>query len=142
MRFRKLRIAWSVVWGIACISLIALWVRSNYWIDQVLVPVTHSAYVALGSMPNAFGVGLTHKSPTGTWAMLNMPTIDWLIALGESGDSWSGASCFKMAAGAIMMPYWFGVLLAAAFATAPWLCWRFTLRTLLIAMTAVPSCLL
>ena len=27
MRFRKLRIAWSVVWGIACVLLIALWVR-------------------------------------------------------------------------------------------------------------------
>jgi len=28
MRFRKLRIAWSVVWGLACVSLIVLWVRS------------------------------------------------------------------------------------------------------------------
>src|SRR6476620_6466011 len=30
MRFRKLRIAWSVVWGLAAVLLIALWVRS-YW---------------------------------------------------------------------------------------------------------------
>jgi hypothetical protein len=28
MRFRKLRIAWSVFWGIACVLLIVLWVRS------------------------------------------------------------------------------------------------------------------
>src|SRR6476660_6623621 len=28
MKFRKLRIAWSAVWGIACVLLIALWVRS------------------------------------------------------------------------------------------------------------------
>ncbi len=28
MRFRKLRIAWSVVWGLAAVLLIALWVRS------------------------------------------------------------------------------------------------------------------
>ena len=32
MRFRKLRIAWSVVCGIACVLLIVLWVRS-YWYD-------------------------------------------------------------------------------------------------------------
>jgi hypothetical protein len=28
MRFRKLRIAWSVGWGIICVLLIVLWVRS------------------------------------------------------------------------------------------------------------------
>ena len=31
MRFRKLRIAWSVVCGIACVLLIVLWVRSYWW---------------------------------------------------------------------------------------------------------------
>ena len=30
MKFRKLRIAWSVVWGVAAVLLIVLWVRS-YW---------------------------------------------------------------------------------------------------------------
>src|SRR3954471_23472340 len=29
MRFRKLRIAWSVVWGLACVLLVVLWVRSH-----------------------------------------------------------------------------------------------------------------
>ena len=34
MRFRKLRIAWSVGCGlVACVLLIALWVRS-YWFDD------------------------------------------------------------------------------------------------------------
>ena len=27
MKYRKLRIAWSVVWGILCVLLIVLWVR-------------------------------------------------------------------------------------------------------------------
>src|SRR5689334_14707894 len=30
MRFRKLRIAWSVFWGLACVLLTVLWLRS-YW---------------------------------------------------------------------------------------------------------------
>ena len=34
MRFRKLRIAWSVVWGIACVLLIVLWVRSYWSVDD------------------------------------------------------------------------------------------------------------
>src|SRR5437868_3446581 len=30
MRFRKLRIAWSVVWGLVCVLLIAWWISSYY----------------------------------------------------------------------------------------------------------------
>jgi hypothetical protein len=33
-RFRKLRIAFSAVCGIACVLLIALWVRSYMWRDN------------------------------------------------------------------------------------------------------------
>src|ERR1700754_4951271 len=36
--FRKVRIAWSVLWGVAAVLLVALWVRS-YWVqDRVFVP--------------------------------------------------------------------------------------------------------
>src|SRR4051794_19852377 len=34
MRFRKLRIAWSVFWGLACVLLVVLWVRSYWWEDE------------------------------------------------------------------------------------------------------------
>ena len=33
MRFRKLRIAWLVAWGVACVLLVVLWVRS-YWREE------------------------------------------------------------------------------------------------------------
>src|SRR5690242_21864416 len=35
MRFRKLRIAWSVFWGLAAALLITFWARSYWWIDMV-----------------------------------------------------------------------------------------------------------
>src|SRR3954462_7934574 len=37
MRYRKLRIAWSVAWGLATVLLIALWVRSYHWQDFISV---------------------------------------------------------------------------------------------------------
>jgi hypothetical protein len=38
MRFRKLRIAWSVGWGVAAVLLIVLWVRSFVFLDSALHP--------------------------------------------------------------------------------------------------------
>src|SRR3954470_16105716 len=35
LRFRKLRIAWSVFWGLACVLLVVLWVRSYWRFDTV-----------------------------------------------------------------------------------------------------------
>jgi hypothetical protein len=142
MRFRKLRIAWSVLCGIACVLLIVLWVRSHRWVDQVFVPVTQTGYICLGSMPDAFGVGLTGESPSGTLEKISMPTIAWLFATSEGTDNpWSGATMFSISAGGVTMPYWFGVLLSVAIGTAPWFAWRFSLRTLLIATTLVAAAL-
>src|SRR4051795_6039764 len=41
MRFRKLRIAWSVVWCLACVLLIALWVRSYRRADSLGISRVH-----------------------------------------------------------------------------------------------------
>ena len=42
MRFRKLRIAWSVAWGVLCMMLIALWGWSYYDAGRLvlLLPAT------------------------------------------------------------------------------------------------------
>ena len=39
MRYRKLRIAWSVAWGLLAVILIALWVRSYWWMDVRLTDI-------------------------------------------------------------------------------------------------------
>src|SRR5947207_15784433 len=35
MRFRKLRIAWSVICGLACVLTLVLWVRSYWYLDML-----------------------------------------------------------------------------------------------------------
>jgi len=138
MRFRKLRIAWSIGCAIVSVLLIVFWVRSHYWVDQVFLPITQSAYVTLGSTPDAFGVGLTDSSPNGAFGTFHMPVTDWLAAVSDgTSNSWSGVMMFSISADGAILPYWFGVLMSAAFGTAPWLPCRFRLRTLLIGTTLV-----
>src|SRR3954462_321843 len=35
MRFRKLRIAWSVIWGLACVLIVVFWGRSYWYADTI-----------------------------------------------------------------------------------------------------------
>src|SRR5688572_24972679 len=53
MRFRKLRIAWSVAWGIACLLLIVLWMRSYWYIDYMNTYTSSERSVSFSSR---FGV--------------------------------------------------------------------------------------
>ena len=37
MKFKKLRIVWSVICGLACILLMGLWIRSYWWADDLII---------------------------------------------------------------------------------------------------------
>ena len=52
MKFRKLRIAWSVAWGAVAVLLCALWVR-NYWSGDVYL--------------HWFGIALNSALATASW---------------------------------------------------------------------------
>jgi hypothetical protein len=53
--------------------------------------------------------------------------------------SWIGFGAYWLSSTdyGVLVPHWFLLVLAGTFAALPWLRWRFTLRTLLIATTLV-----
>jgi hypothetical protein len=55
MRFRKLRIAWSAMCGIACVLLIALWVRSYWWQDLYFSGVSPSRHFGGSELTTSVG---------------------------------------------------------------------------------------
>ena len=154
MKYRKLRIAWSLAWGIACLSLIALWIRSYSQWDKVCVKLNAEHYMLFRSVFGQLAVGYLGENekarPTFEWAMYNNPQVDkqgWVIA-NLPGSTWlvsrelvRGRLGFNIFANAfdleITMPHWFLVMLTALVAGVSWLPWRFSLRTLLIATTLV-----
>ena len=138
MRFRKLRIAWSVGCGIACLLLIVLWVRSHGAEDRLTGNFAGSHWFRVYSSHGC----LVYYVP-GTPGPPSM--YAWQPNFGS--EFWLEASDVRIASVPrvrlhreedwITLPYWFLVGLCAVVAAAPWLRWRFTLRTLLIAMTLV-----
>jgi hypothetical protein len=137
MRFRKLRIAWSVGWGIVAVLLCVLWVRS-YWYADDLARFQHGRMYLIESAWGSVRPVYSNKEP---------PTNLWLFSsdrLPNDGGSYAhpvfgwDADDFPLYFQAYI-PHWIVALLFAIAAVAPWIHWsrRFSLRTLLIATTLV-----
>jgi hypothetical protein len=73
MRFRKLRLAWSVGWGLACVLLIVLWVRTYYRMDilhQYKRLTSAKGNVYLNQVLNCpEGISDEWSYPSGYWTM-------------------------------------------------------------------------
>ena len=140
MKYRKLRIAWSVCWGVVVLMLCVLWVRSTKncescrfsWKGHSLhvqsargkVIVFHTPY------PVTWKAGSFLLRRTGRDDVLKTPIIGTANSIAIYGG-WT-----KL----MVAPYWVALLTTAALASLLWLRhlrWRFSLRTLLIVTTLV-----
>lgn len=125
MTFKKTRIAFSVVCGVLYLFLVSLWVRS-----QSQVQVISSHQFSVKAYRGVLQIGVFWKQPPAKpWVLIPVDQKVW--------PYWGWYSDKNM------MVFNMPVLLVAAVSgigtVAPWIRWskRFSLRTLLIAMTAV-----
>jgi hypothetical protein len=141
MKHRKLRIAWSVAWGIAAVLLCLLWARSY----GHLLEVRHwhgygeTRFYSLDGrilfdnvIVRTLNIGFTWHSGG---EKIGEPYLDeWIVNPQKfrSERSWKWTI--------VVFPHWLPVVVCGTFAAIPWTPWipwsnRFSLRTLLIAMT-------
>jgi hypothetical protein len=169
MKYRKLRIAWSVAWGIAAVLLIALWVRSYWWVDGVTYRPQSNAryYLVSGSqalrleiIPDRNPQPLARERANRASELRDpivvpdMPTAerrsDWqtikVRAIRDPERQATSFLGFRLTCPPTIplpvCPHWFAVTLLGLLATAPWVRnfnYRFSLRTLLIATTLVAA---
>ncbi len=140
MKYRKLRIAWSVFWGVGCLLLVVLWARSRH-ISEAAVLQGSSQYLGVSSEVSRLQIGWvsgTLPQSGVTSAAIDPSTVR---ALDRAYLETVGKLGFGIQFGTIHMgfttPHWFQTLLFAALGVVPWIRWRFTLRTMLIATTLV-----
>jgi hypothetical protein len=140
MIFRKLRIAWSVFWGLASILLIVLWVRSYYFYDTV-IRTNHSVALTIvsnngvlylaGSDPSEGAYSSPPPHGTVTWHRYSLDPNDDMMP----GFRWTWSPKYK----SFQLPHWFAIIISAVVAGIAWMPWsnRFSLRTPLVATTLV-----
>jgi hypothetical protein len=140
MRFRKLRIAWSVGCGIVCLLLIVLWVRSYYYFDTLgfsVGPRLHRTFDVLSVKSDLWFLWRETEFPFG----MEFQSIPSRFDL-ELPETYAGFRIKRDPSQhltVLAIPDWFAILVTATVAAIPWLPWstRFSLRTLLIATTLV-----
>jgi hypothetical protein len=146
MRYRKLRIAWSVGCGIICLLLIALWVRSYWRIDGANgFRGRHFVYFDLHSGRFSLSRVILTGPPPPPWRAFNNllmeSDIDADANEAKLSHSALGFRCRIVNNGwRISVPLWFPAFVASGLTVAPWMYavrWRFGLRTLLVGMTLV-----
>jgi hypothetical protein len=120
-KFRKLRIAWSVMCGILCVLLIMLWMRSYTTLDQIAVRAN------ITSTQGRIYIGESFK---GTGSPLTLFSND---LFGSPVYVITGRLNLRPVGSGIVIPLYSLVIISAALAAAAWLPWHFSLRTLLIA---------
>jgi hypothetical protein len=139
MRFRNLRIAWTVAWGIAAVLLCVLWVRSYGVVETHFGPQIAGGTLTFTSMPSVISVGINNQN-LGNPTTVYMDVEEWWMLSCPDGKPlynwWLG--WFRAAYLNVAFPYWFATLTVAGLAAASWLpLKRFSLRALLIATTLV-----
>jgi hypothetical protein len=142
VRFRKLRIAWSVLWGVVAVLLCVLWVRSysrNDLISRIdaglLTTIgSHRGYVYFSELPISWSAGINPAHP---WRANSLAAGQF-----EQEYSWifywyAGKKPLPFKVTEIHAPHWYFVSPVVVLAAISWIPRRFSLRTLIVAMTVV-----
>ena len=133
MRFRKLRIAFSAACLIACVLLIVLWVRSYWWYETYHVPMGRR--VVGGASVWGCIILDSNASPVLPIGYYTCPALSVALDLPQP-IFW--IHFFSTPTGfGFVVPMWIALAISVGAAIVPWLTWRFSVRTLLIATTLV-----
>ncbi|HEX4412258.1 MAG TPA: hypothetical protein VH107_01430 [Lacipirellulaceae bacterium] len=143
MKHRKLRIAWSVAWGLGGVLLFALWVRSFWWRVGVSGTIAE-CYTIIEAESGEFTVNVvTHfkRAVSVQWYGRPIP-FDESHELSMSSKAHGGFGFWWWNYGngfGLKISLLWPMVIAALSGLLPWaaLSKRFSLRTLLIVTTLV-----
>jgi hypothetical protein len=133
--YRKLRIAWSVFWGVLTVMLCVMWIRSYWYTTTLFGTVGQADQATLMSVLGELRLNL-HTKPD------SAPSIGYDDGYpAKDYEPWNRYHFYYGDDGffgtAVVVPFWFVTLILVSVSAAPWIRWRFSLRTLLIAMALV-----
>jgi hypothetical protein len=133
MRFRTLRIVWSVTWGILCVLVVVIWIRS-YW----RADFGGSVFTLFRSENGVVLVTELYDSGNGKWTLGSGPPVNAPELRPQLTVQWWDELPSDISATA---PHWLIALLLGCTATLPWFQGRFSVKALLVLTTCIATLL-
>ena len=147
MKYRKLRIAWSVAWGVVAVLICVVWVQS--YSNPGRFPKSQwemgrlAIYSTEGVLRTVEAKWIEYTQPTDYFSY-DIPSrlqskYGRFVVTDHEGLWGFNIAIRSSQLWVVQVPYWFLVSMSTTFAMVPWICWskRFSLRTLLLATTYV-----
>jgi hypothetical protein len=142
MPYPKLRIAWSIFWGVLSLLLVLLWARSYSQWDDLTCHVASEYYVGCDSIRGRLSPEFFTGSGPGTFIAQPVPPREIVELLRPRHENLLGFGYTRsITESAVTFPHWLPVLISAALAAGPWIRRRFSLRTLLATITLAAAIL-
>lgn len=139
MKYRKLRIAWSVGWGLLAVLLMALWVRS-FWVTDLVSRIDNRKIATtIGSQYGTVYFAHFDAEIGYRYSANSSAPRPWAYKSLTGYISNNGLFVWKRDQSSLhaALPHWLIAIVAMMIGAGSWLPWRFSLRTLLIVMTLV-----
>src|SRR5690348_12392415 len=120
MKHRKLRIAWSVVWGTVAVLLVALWVRSYWRWDQIAYGASQHVFMVWSHSGVVDFMKVDRARSSGAfvygWKVTILPSPDQnFFPIGGNDLTYAGFSFERLTDGIVFsLPQWFLVPIAIA----------------------------
>jgi len=131
------RIAVTALSLMACVLCIALWVRSNWYVDEVWFPLPGNRGLGFVSAENCGSIGIQKRESNPSSYIVGYNSVALPIVDYELRTFPGFFLTLESDVAYLNVPYWFLVLLSALAAVCAWTSWQFSLRTMLIATTLV-----
>lgn len=148
---RFLKTSWTVFFAVTCLLVIGLWVRSYQWCDCLysnLNPPKPAVISLQGRLQFSGDVRAIRRSSSATHGFVLF--AGQVAIFSKAIESHVDGTYNFYLPGSVtaygrwsLIPHWFVAMIAACIAIVPWIRWslRYSLRTLLIAMTVICAAL-
>jgi hypothetical protein len=138
MKYRRLRIAWSIGWGVVYLVVIVFWVRSYWWMDGGRLKLLPSWNLDGRGGDGRMIIRLEHRPVVRRFSWRSDPITFPTPPNAPNRMPWFDLNFWPWFA-RLYTAHWFLAVVAGFFAAIPWCPRRFSVRGLLIATTVVAT---
>jgi hypothetical protein len=134
-----MRKAFAVTCSLFCLLMIAIWLRSFWWEDAVVIHKSGERFIAIGTAPGAIQIATGTKPRVALWNRIVEPAPEVIRQLSNLGIAYPSRlwGRFYISPSILLVPCWFLILLIVSLAAPPTqkIIWRFSLRLALLLAT-------